>query len=203
MRVGKILGGTLILACVALLVVALSTPHNIHLRPPIISLVSMEPAGIFDDMGKEMSLVTLCISNPNTPLRPENSLYVRDFSIPIEVKVTNVWTAVEGTLTCHLFGGAKQDRLCLLPAGADYSRFSLKYTGKVPIFQTSVPKGRLRQLVQRLPLFVRSRLPSAFWRWVGFGPDYGPSSNWRTMSVEIPLWIGQPPVATNLVTLPQ
>jgi len=186
MRVGRIVVITS-LTCVALLVPLALVGPGTRLRPPVISVVSMDPAGIFDDMGKEMWLVTFSISNPNTPLRPENSLYVKDSGIPIEVKRTNVWTAVEGTLGCHLFGGAKHDRLYLLPTGADFSRFSLQYTGTTPIFAKNEPKGLLRRFVQRLPLFVRCRLPSTFWRWLGFGPDYGPSSNWREINIEIPL----------------
>ena len=188
MRLVRIVGISLALACVALLVVALATPLPTRLRAPVVSLVSMEPAKIFDDTGKEMWLASLRISNPNTktPPRPENSLYVKDFKI--QIKVTNVWVEIETQPDCQLFGGDKCERLCLFPADADYSRCSLKYTGTTPIFSTSIPKNRLHRAVQQLPLFIRRRLPSGFWKRIGFGPDYyGPSSTWQTASSDMPI----------------
>src|SRR5882672_5197732 len=133
MRVRRVLGGTLALAAVVILVVSIG-PHHTNHRPPVLTLVSMEPAGIFDYTG-EMWLVTLSIVNPNNPPRPENSLYVKDMGISIEARVTNMWVGVEGTLACHLSSGQNHESLLLFPAGADYCRLSLQYTGSTPSFK--------------------------------------------------------------------
>src|SRR6266478_10111430 len=55
------------------LLVVLIWPAHTEPRPPVLNLVSMEPAAMFDDIG-EMWLVTLSISNPDNAPRPENTL---------------------------------------------------------------------------------------------------------------------------------
>lgn len=187
MRVPKVLGVALALTAVGILTAAIGARHAV-LRPPVFGLVSVESAGIFDD-GGEMSLVTLAISNPYNQPRPENTLYLKstDKAKTLAARVTNVWVEVEGTLSCGLPCRQKVETVFLLPAGTDLFRISLHYTGSSPSFKRSGVKARLEWLTERLPLSVRSRLSYKFWRWVGFGPDYLPSSDWRALTVEIPL----------------
>src|SRR5579859_1133540 len=125
MRVRKVLAVTVALAAAALLTALCGAGQAVP-RPPVLNLVSVEPAGIFDEAG-EMSLVTLAISNPDNPPRPENTLHVKGLSKTktIEARVTNVWVEVEGTLACGLPSGHKLENLFLLPARTDLFRVSL------------------------------------------------------------------------------
>ena len=183
----KVLALTLALAAAVLSTALIGSGHAVP-RKPVLSLVSVEPAGIFDE-GGEMSLVTLAIGNPDNLPHPENTLHVRGLSKTktIEARVTNVWVGAEGTLVCGLPCGQKAEHVFLLPAGADCCRVSFQYTGSSRSFNRRPVRGRLAWLTERLPLSVRSRLSYRFWRWVGFGPDYLPSSDWRAVTVEIPL----------------
>ena len=151
-------------------------------NPPVLELVSLEPAGIIDNTGAEMRLATLSISNSDVePIIAKNVLFVEDGGRPIEAKVADDrWVALEQKLgNCALPPGGKVERQILMPAGTDRCRVSLKYTG------TSLSKGRAAAIAERLPLFVRSRISHKFWRWAGF-PHYRPSLPWREITVELP-----------------
>jgi len=172
------------------LLVVLIWPAHTEPRPPVLNLVSMEPAGMFDDIG-EMWLVTLSISNPDNAPRYENDLFVKDTGRAIEAQVGNRWIRVEGerTLACHLPAGQKHEThetLLLMPAGTHSCRVSLQYTGSSLSFRGRPVKGRLLWLAERLPQFIRFRLSYKVWRWLGFN-QYEPRSDWRQIIVELPL----------------
>jgi hypothetical protein len=101
--------------------------------------------------------------------------------------VNNTWGKAEGTLTRHLYCGQVHDHLILLPSGTDRFRVSLQYTGSRPSFKKDPFKKRMAWVIERLPPPLRIRLPSWFRRWAGWGPDYVPSSNWRALTVEMPI----------------
>ena len=170
------------------LLVVLIWPARTEPRPPVLNLVSMEPAGMFDDIG-EMWVVTLSISNPDNAPRYENDLFVKDTGRAIEAQVGNRWIGVEGTLACYLPVGQKHEThetLLLMPAGTHSCRLSLQYTGSSASFRGRPVKGRLLWLAERLPQFIRFRLSYKVWRWLGFN-RYEPRSDWRQIIVELPL----------------
>src|SRR5260370_11568000 len=83
-----------VIGLVAGLMAVLLWPSGAGCPPPVLNLVSMEAAGIFDDSGAEMWLGTLSISHsPHLPARP---IYVKDSNKPFEAKVPNRWIRVDG-----------------------------------------------------------------------------------------------------------
>lgn len=182
MRTRRILAGVIIVCLVA--VTTLLRPGRTKIIPPVVSVVRIESAGVDDDEGEEMRLVTLSIRNPNNApfsnerLVVEKSLCVEDVR-PIEVRVTNSWVTVKGGLGCYMSPGDKHETAFVVPAGANSLRASLKYT------HAEIYKGRLNVLARRLPRFLRRRLPMALWQWTGF-PQSRPSSDWQEVNIEIP-----------------
>jgi hypothetical protein len=156
------------------------------INPPRLNVVGIEAAGVADEEGMEMWLVTLSISNANNvPFDPENTryvkscLYVEDGARAIEARVTNNWVGIRSGLACWMSPGQKHEKSFLMPEGASSCRVCLKYTNAV------MYSGRLAGLARRLPRFLRSRLSNSFWQWAGFA-RYRPSSNWQEISIEIP-----------------
>ena len=152
-------------------------------RPPVLNVVQVEPAGVFDASGSEMCLMTLSLSNSASGPYPEDSLlFVKDGRI--DAKVANRWVPTEAALTtlaaCRLPAGQQYEWMLVLPAATDVCRIRYKYTG------AHLTKGRLSWVAEHLPLVIRFRIPHAFWRWVGF-PGHRPSSLWREESVELPV----------------
>ena len=178
----------------AVLVVVLIWSLPTVRRPPVVSLVGMEPAGIFDDAGVEMWLVTLSLSNSYPPTSGyQNYLYVKNNARGIEARVGNRLIAVKGMLDCGLGPGQRVERMLLMPERVDACRIFLKCVG--PPFVG----GRLAWVAGRLPQFVRSRLPFRFWRWVD-SISYGPGSDWRENSIELPLPSESPRVVISSPT---
>jgi len=186
MRARKLLGGTVAVSVLAVAVALIRTPHTVP-HPPVVNLVSVEPFEIVDDTGAEMFLATLSISNPDNPAGPENCIYVRGEGKGIEAKVANRWIGVNANLDCRLDpGGGKHEIVFAVPAATDSCRLSFRYTGSRPSFARRPLKARLEWFAERLPKSIRFRLSYEVWRWLGFGPDYRPSSDWRGISVEVP-----------------
>jgi hypothetical protein len=161
-------------------------PERTKLDPPSVNVVTICRAGVDDDEGKEMWLVTVHIRNPNKApfsnesLHVKKSLYVEDGLEPIEVHVTNRWVAITGRLGCHMSPGDMHTTAWVVPAGADACRASLKYTHGV------MRDGRLvGRLARRLPDSLQSRLSNSFWEWASY-PQYGWSSNWQEIKIEVP-----------------
>ena len=66
-------------------------------RPPVLSLVSIEPAGILEDTEAEMWLVTFSISNSQN----RGAIYIREHGVPVQANVTTNWIAMEAaTANC-------------------------------------------------------------------------------------------------------
>jgi hypothetical protein len=159
MRARRIVAGVIVVCLIALITMLL-WPERTKLDPPAVSVVRIENAGVDDDEGKEMWLVTLRISNPNkAPFDPENSVYIKSSlsveggAYPIEVRVTNRRVAITGKLGCRISPGDKHEIAWVVPAGADACRASLKYTHGV------MRDGALTGLARRLPRGLRRRLP--------------------------------------------
>jgi hypothetical protein len=185
---------TLALVIVGLLALLVASRRS-ELRPPAVTLVKMEPAGIFDDNG-EMSLLTLNMDCPYNPLRPEETLVVRIAQHSIRARVSNRWVEVEGIISWHSVSTTNLESQLLIPAGADSCRFTVQYTCRTRSFNKHPFRGRVEWLAEQLPLRLRRRLSPAFWRWAGW-PQYRPSSNWRALSMEMPFppQTAQPPPA--------
>jgi hypothetical protein len=145
-----------------------------------------------DDNGAEMCLVTLSIRNPNMR-QPwgAGALFVKNDGRPCQVKSGNKWDDVNrawvaqelsaNLKVCELDPGEEQKRLLLLSGSATSCRIWLKYVGGRVSYRV-----RLAYLLQRLPLFIRSRVAFKVWRWAGVDVAI-PRSDWREMNVEIPL----------------
>jgi len=184
----SVFAGAIALTMVGLLL--LSWPAHPGPRSPVLSLVSIEPAGIWDDAGAEMWMVTLSVSNSqissSSDLWVEYSVWVKYSARSFEARVAGRWTGMDvDPWTNSLGPGNRHQVLLLMPAATDSCRVGLKYTG------SRLTGGRLAWLAERLPPFIRFRLSHKFWRWVRF-PQYGPSSHWRGANLELPL---RPPPA--------
>jgi hypothetical protein len=166
-----------VVGAVALLIL----PEHPARCPLVVNVVSLEPAEIYDDTGAELWYANLSVSNSDArPRRPENGLYVKNGDSAMELKVANRWMEVEGGLACKLDPQDKCTRLFLLPAGTESCRVCLEYAGAVFI------KGRRAWFAERLPGWIRFRLSYKFRKWAGLS-QYGPSSHWREITVELPL----------------
>ena len=165
-------------ALLGILAITSTTPP-----PPVISLLSVEPSGIFDDAGTEMSLVTVSIRNPNAGKSPGKSIYIEYGGRPAEGKVTDRWIRLESTLErlgpCLLQPSYGHITLILAPAATESLRICLRYT------RSRVTGGRLARLAAQLPSWIRFRLPAKFWRFAGYA-KYGPGSDWREVTFELP-----------------
>lgn len=181
MPVPRVFAFSIAAAVIALLAVLL-WPSGPNCRPPELSFTAREPAGIIDDRGAEMWLVTLGVSNTNDPLRPENCLCLEYSREALEARVANRWFRLDGVLPARVDAGRTNTTWLLVPAGADRCRVSLRYTGWSRCLTF---KGSLIWFVERLPLRIRSQISYKFWRWAGY-PHYRPSSRWGTLNVELP-----------------
>ena len=159
-------------------------------RAPMLRVVSLEPASLVDDAGVELAFLTLSISNAEA--FPNQPVFVRDAGVPAKARVGGHWIEIhwpQGQVKladCALSPFKSQNTLLLIPETAEVCRVSFKYAGAVT--KTS---WRLGRLAERLPTYVRLRIPHAFWRWVGF-EHYGPSSKWQDGTVDVPLPTGEP-----------
>jgi hypothetical protein len=156
-------------------------------RPPVIQFVSFKSAGVVDDAGGELAMLTLSISNSQAfPIEP---LFVQDAGVGLQPRIAGRWTEVHWHQqdvkleSCELPPLKARNTTLLVPADAEACRICFKYAGAVP-----TPKHRLRRWVERLPTYVRYRIPW-FWNWVGF-EQYRPSANWLEGTVDMPLSAG-------------
>ncbi len=153
---------------------------KVESRPPILSVARVEPAGMSDDSGLEMLLVTLSITGPENPLsRNEKRLFVKDAGVPIEAKVADRWITVEGTFwqRCELWPGLKREMMVAMPAKTVSCRLRFRYTRAI------LTEMRAAWLARRLPTWMP--LYQRLWNWLRKSP-YEPSRNWREISIEVP-----------------
>jgi hypothetical protein len=157
--------------------------------PPRVRVVKIEPAEIFDDSGGELLLVTLRLFNRQERRDSDRVVYVTETGKFPEVSIGNRWLELEktacpfgqGLRPAELLPGFPHEAVVLLPAGSDGLRLWLRYTGR------AIRRGRVRWVAERLPRYVRNRLPPKFWTWAGF-VVHQPGTDWREMRVELPLW---------------
>jgi hypothetical protein len=151
--------------------------------PPIVnvSVTGTEPAGIFDESGVEMALVTLGITASKNPsAAPAKRLFIKGVSGHIEGKVAERWVPLEATLwnIREVWPRLKGEMLVAMPAHTVGCRFRLQYA-RALITETQsawlagkLPKG--------MPFYQR------VWNWVRDRP-YKPSGIWQEIEVEVPL----------------
>jgi hypothetical protein len=158
--------------------------------PPIVnvSVTGTEPAGIFDESGVEMALVTLSITASKNPSgAPAKPLFIKGVSGHIEGKVAERWVPLETTLwnirevwpsfnamPAHRVG----EMLVAMPAHTVGCRFRLQYARA--LFTDTQSAWLARKLPKGMPFYQR------LWKWVRDRP-YKPSGIWREIEVEVPL----------------
>ena len=184
MRVRRGLALVLALGIVALLALLIAPPQD-KLPPQAVTLVSIEPAGVFDNLG-EMSLLTLNLDSPTDPLHFQKALVVRTAEHDVQARVNNHWADVEPIIGWRSFSSTNRECVIVLPAGADSCRLMVHYTWLTRSFKKQPFRGRVEWLAEQFPWCLRRGLSPAFWRWAGF-PEYGPSSRWRVLRMEWPL----------------
>jgi len=172
-----------ILAAAATVLIAIAVFWGGAEKSPTLVLNEMttEPAGIIDDNGLEMRLVTVCILEPGPAIRrPEKHLFLRGRGHPIKAKVAGHWIEVDGMLSNSyaIFAGKGVERLIVLPANAVSCRFELQYT------RARMTETQAYWLLGRLP----NRMPfrQKIWFWLCQIP-FRPSGTWRDMTMEVPL----------------
>src|SRR4051794_7581090 len=184
MKVRKVITGFVGLVVAAILAMLFwPSKGTSKATPPKLILLSVEPAGIIDDNGAELSLVKFAVRNPDPGNIPNlTTLNVKDSGSPIEVKAKNGWTIVEGTsqtIGDYDFRSRPiSERFLLVPEGAESCRFRLKYASTVLTFN-----GYLLRSIERLPLGIRRKVPITLW----YSRRYKPSSNWQEITLELPL----------------
>ena len=183
---------SVVVLTVAALLIVLALPSPKWPGPPRLRLVRIEPSGLFDENGQEARLVIFNIINNNPTNQPNshaNDFYVKRDGGAIEVKVKDRWLTMEASPP-GLFAdnngmlgpNHKVESYIIVPADATCWRIELKYAASV---ERQSFKAIARSLASRLPVSIRSRIPS-FWRWAGF-PRTSPSSTWRNVNLELPL----------------
>lgn len=150
-------------------------------HPPILSVVRVEPAGVLDDNGLELQMVSLSISAPtNLRSRPAEPLFVRTGAISVEAKVADRWVRVDGGLWkgCELWPGSPHETVIATPAHTVSCRLRLEYTGSL------LSETRVRWVAARLPTGIPFH--QRVWDWLG-KIGHMPSGNWREIIIEMSL----------------
>ena len=201
MRKRRILLSIGVVALLALLVIWVYEPHNIPF-PPTATFVSAEPSGMFDNSGAELLLVTFTINNTNRleeSHRHSNTMWVKDSSKPMEVRIRNGWSAAPPTsapsTTFSLVAGQETQNILLAPFETAACRIWLQYTGERVSYPATL-KGISLSIATKLPVCVRSRISYKFWRWAGF-PKAVRGTKWKEVYVEFPVF---PPSGAELGT---
>lgn len=149
--------------CAVLVVLLAGTPA---IAPLSVSIESAIPAGVDDDHGQEMRLLTLLIQNTNSPATgPDHNLYeivVQQRDAVIEAKVKDQWLPVTGKLDCRVQPRHASQKLLLVPEETEAVRASLRCAPRVP----SVRWRLMWNLARLERLAGRSLAPSAFYKWV-------------------------------------
>jgi hypothetical protein len=173
MRPRRLIFVTAAVAGVAGLLAVLVWPSRC---PITVKLVNVEPAGVIDDAGLEMSLVTLAVSSCAEAVPSANhTLYLGNRRANVEAKVANRWVEVQDSFYLdRLAPGEESEVTLLLPAGTEICRLHLKYA-------LASWKWRLAGLLARCGM----RMSPKFYRWVGW-PE-GRNPRWSVTSVELSL----------------
>jgi hypothetical protein len=172
--VPKVVVGVLAIAAMALLAGLLF--RELPEPPPIVlKLMSVEPAGIYDETN-EMWVVTLRMQQ----IASGPPIYINDTGRS-QARVADRWTQVEKvTGTFELYG--YHELQFLLPANTDACWVNLKWA------HGRLVSGRLWMFAERLTVWPKARLWLFMWcqRNRDF-PRYEPSSRWQEFTVELPL----------------
>src|SRR5437899_13071326 len=106
-------------------------------QPPVLACIETEPAGIVDDSGAELMLVTLRLTNTNSAKDRladpadyhKKELHIQDRGT-IEARVAGTWVPVDQRWgATRLSPLAFSERLFVVPHDADACRFTFDYTG--------------------------------------------------------------------------
>jgi hypothetical protein len=161
----------------------LSVSSNGHRPPPELRVVSIEPADVVDDAGVELVWLSLSISNSEA--FSHEPVFVKDAGVPVKARLGNHWIQAQWRQTeaklsnCALMPFEAQRAMILAPGNADAYRVCFQYAGAV--IET---KWRLACLAEKLPGYIRFRIPHTFWAWVGFN-HYRPSSKWQERTLDV------------------
>lgn len=162
--------------------------------------LSIIPAGIDDDSGAELQLLTLLISNTNLPAGgPNHSMYetvLEQRHAMVEAKLHGAWRPVDGKLHCTVPPGYAKQTLLVVPAGTEAVRVSVTYASRGPSI-----RWQLLWSVARFEHFIGVRFaPAGFYNWAYQQPTRR-TSRWTEQHIEVLL----PPktVAAEASKMPQ
>jgi len=145
-----------------------------------VTIVSSEPAGMLDDTGAEMCLMTLAISRPP---HSKDVLYFWDNHAKAEVRVSGHWDEVQNSFSLATLGAnSTKEALLLVPRDADLCRIHLRYA------RASL-RWRLGGLLWRCGI----KMPPKYWAWAGWPHAEGKNPRWREIRTEFPLAPSSPP----------
>jgi hypothetical protein len=179
---GKPHTGRLLIGAVAVSVSLIGAALIFHATSavplPVIKFAGVEPAGIFEDSGQEMLIVSLSISSSsNRP--PGRTLFAKQSGRTVEAKVGDQWVEVDAMLWTNLlvYGGTPSLRILLLPAQAEACRIRLQYS------RALISQAQSWWLIKRLPSSTQNGKVSF---WLRDSP-YKAFGGWHKVTVEVPL----------------
>jgi hypothetical protein len=150
-------------------------------RPALeVRIANTQPAGMLDDTGAEMSLVTLAIRrSPHS----RNTLYFGNNPAKVEARVAGRWLEVQNSFSVGALGtNETKEVLLLVPGGADLCRIHLRYA-----------RACLRWRLGGLPWRCGIKMPPKYWAWAGWPHAEGENPRWREIRMEFPFAPSSPP----------
>jgi len=138
-----------------------------------VRVVSSEPAGMLDDTGAQMYLMTLAVSRPP---QSKDALYFWDNHAKVEARVSGHWSEVQNSFSLATLGAnSTKEALLLVPRDADLCRIHLRYA------RASL-RWRLGGLLWRCGI----KMPPKYWAWAGWPHAEGKNPRWREIRMEFP-----------------
>ncbi len=166
------------LAAFSFAAVLICRPLVAHVGGPVIKLLKVQPAGVFDDAGAELLLVSLSVSN--SAVSPNEPIYVNDSGVSLEANVANHWIPLDGRVGLRALWPAQNGHglEVVVPANATACRIHFKWA------YARLAAGRMRWIAERS--WCPARISTRLWSlgWGGF-PRYRPSSRWHDTAVEL------------------
>jgi len=138
-----------------------------------VRIVGSESAGMLDDTGAEMRLMTLAVSRqPHS----NDALYFWDNHAKVEARVSGHWSEVQNSFSLATLGAnSTREALLLVPRDADLCRIHLRYA-----------RASLRWRLGGLLWHCGIKMPPKYWAWAGWPHAEGKNPRWREIRMEFP-----------------